>query len=486
MSLGGTNEAGTAETVRLHDLLFVAVKKRAGLGEALACSEKLCSNPERQACTILPRHRYAETAPNMSNSPTLPPAPGPHRTLTPSPGLANESDARLQAALAASARAEASLHGLSRAIEHLGNGVGGARDANESLTLELEALRDMLGVANDQQSTFSQKIAQLELALDRARKEFAHERAFLIDQQDTFLVKLLDEQEAELKRRDVDLDTLRGRLAELERRDLVTMPPPLVSLPSLEPAKVQLLEHTQPLEGAGSALDRAERAELERSVQKLAEDRERARETVARLQAQRDEAQSAVVRISKERDDALQLIHRLKSELGGPRIPLSSRPPAAESRRDSSRSLISSAALTLDQLEMEARLNRPTAPSPASSPSASSQISSSPARAHAISSVLSPPRSNPNASPIPSRLSPPPARLSPIPARHSPPPEELRRAITSPPSMQSAASSRPPLKQKPDASTRPLVGYSLSTESIEAEELEGVRLSSKPPGSNKR
>jgi hypothetical protein len=377
---------------------------------------------------------------------------------------------------------------LSRAIEHLGNGVGGARDANESLMLELEALRDMLGVASDQQSSFSQKIAQLELALDRARKEFERERAFLIDQQDTFLVKLLDEQEAELKRRDVDLDTLRGRLAELERRELVTMPPPLVSLPSLEPAKVQLVEHSQPLEGAGSALDLAERAELERSVQKLAEDRERARETVARLQAQRDEAQSAVVRISKERDDALQQIHRLKSELGGPRIPLSSRPPAAESRRDSARSLISTAALTLDQLEMEARLNRPTAPSPASSPSASSQIPSSPAspRAHAISSVLSPPRSNPNASPIPSRLSPPPARLSPIPARHSPPPEELRRAITSPPSMQSAASSRPPLKQKPDASTRPLVGYSLSTESIEAEELEGARLSSKPPGSNKR
>ena len=425
----------------------------------------------------------------MSNSPTLPPAPGPQRTLTPSPGLANESDARLQAALAASARAEASLHGLSRAIEHLGNGVGGARDANESLTLELEGLRDMLGVAGDQQSHFAQKIAQLELALDRARKEFERERAFLIDQQDAFLIKLLDEQEAELKRRDVDLDTLRGRLAELERRDLVTMPPPFVPQPRLDPAKVQLVEHSQRLEGAGSALDLAERAELERSVQKLAEDRERARETVARLQAQRDEAQGAVVRISKERDDALQQIHRLKSELGGPRIPLSSRPPAAESRRDSARSLISSAALTLDQLEMEARLSRPTAPSPASSPSASSPTSSSPAaspRAHAISSVLSPPRSNPNASPIPSRLSPPPSRLSPIPARHSPPPEELRRAITSPPAMQSAASSRPPLKQKPDASTRPLVGYSLRTESIDAEQLEGARLSSRPPGSNKR
>jgi hypothetical protein len=416
--------------------------------------------------------------------------------------LATESDTRLQAALAASARAEASLTGLFRAIQHLGNGVGGAREANESLTLELEALRDMLGAANDQQQLFQQKIEQLESALERARKEFERERAFLIDQQDSFLVKLLDEQESELKRRDGDLDTLRGRLAELERRQLVTIPPPLVQLPSLQPSSLQLLEPTRDSDPSTSELDRAERAELERTAQKLAEDRERARETVSRLTVQRDEAQSAVVRIGRERDEALQHIHRLKSELGGPRMPLSTRPPP-DGRTESSatRALNSSAQLTLAQLELEARLNRPTAPSPASSATSSSQSLSSPtssspnaAAKPAISSVLSPPRSNPNAtaSPIPSRLSPPPVRLSPIPARHSPvpgrhspPPEELRRALTTPPSVQSMASSRPPLKQKPDPSTRPLVGYSLSTESIESELLEGARLSSKPPGGEK-
>lgn len=422
----------------------------------------------------------------MSNSPTLPPTAASQRKPTPFPApLATQSDARLQAALAASARAEVSLSGLFRAIQHLGSGVGGAREANESLTAELEALREMLGSASEQQSVFEQKVAQLELALDRTRKEHERERAFLVNQQDIFLVKLLDEQEVELKRRDADLDVLRGRLAELERRQLVTVPPPLIQLPSLAPHQIALVEPTAVAADTQDAgLARAEHAELERTAQKLSEDRERARETVARLQAQRDEAQSAVARISKERDDALHQIHRLKSELGGPRIPLSTRPPPADSRR------VGAATLTLDQLEMEARLSRPTAPSPASSPGSSPTASSPSAAAKpsGISSVLSPPRSNPNAAPLATRLSPAPSRLSPPPAKHSPPPEELRRALTAPPAMQSSASSRPPLKQKPDASTRPLVGYSMNHDSVEPEHLEGARLSSKslPPGSGKR
>jgi hypothetical protein len=441
----------------------------------------------------------------MSNSPTLPPPTGSQRKPTPLPSsaLSTESDARLHAALAASARAEASLTGLFRAIQQLGTGVGGAREANESLTTELEALRDMLGAASEQQQLFQVKIEQLELVLERARKEHDRERTFLIDQQDTFLVKLLDEQEAELTRRDTDLGVLRGRLAELEQRQLAPVPPPLVSLPSLEGPAIQLVEPPPSL-SPPSELERAERAELERTAQKLAEDRERARETVSRLQAQRDEAQSSVARISKERDEALQLIHRLKAELGGPRIPLSTRPPPADTRRDSAQARALGAALTLDQLEMEARLNRPTAPPspPHASPSSPVAASAPPAtgssplaslssapvsapisspRVPAISSVLSPPRSNPNAAPLPTRLSPPPTRLVPPPAaRHSPPPEELRRALTSPPAMQSSASSRPPLKQKPDLSSRPLVGYSVGNATIEPELVEGVRLSSKP------
>src|SRR6478752_6074340 len=406
----------------------------------------------------------------MSNEPTLPPVAEPQRKSSPLPVLANESDARLQAALAASARADASLTGLFRAIQQLGNGLGGAREANESLALELEGLRDLLGVASEQQQIFERKISELEQVLDRTRKEHAHERGYLIDQQDLFLVKLLDEQELELKKRDAAVEALHARLAELERRDQVALAPTLIQdeVPS---APIRLVELEPPPVSTISEVERAERAELERTAQKLAEDRERARETVARLQAQRDEAQIAVARIERERDEALHEIHRLKSELGGPRIPLSTRPPSPESRRDSSPGRFSAAAQTLAQIELEARLGQPIVPSSTGEGSPSSSAGHDSQRALPISSVLSPPRGTPFTTPIPSRLSPPPSRLSPPPAaRYSSPPVESRSS---------------PLKQKPDASTRPLVGYSLGTGSVEPESLElATHLSPHPPPSS--
>ncbi|MEO7035518.1 MAG: hypothetical protein ABI548_16445 [Polyangiaceae bacterium] len=378
----------------------------------------------------------------MSNSPTLPPVTALQRKPTPFPGLKVESDARLQAALAASARAEASLNGLFRSIQNLDSGVGGAKEANESLTQELEALRDMLSLANEQHQAFKQKVALLEQALDRTRKDGERERAFLLEQQDSFIVTLLDDQEVVLKSRDSDLETLRGRVAELERHASPTLAPPATS--------------------SSSDMDRAERAELERTAQKLAEDRERAREIVQRLQAQRDEAQSAVARLSNERDEALQEVHRLKAELGGPRI--STRPPSADSHRDSASFRMAPAAETLPTLD-----------------SLSLAVSSTPA----INSVLSPPRSDPNTAtaPLPARLSA--SQLPPPRSKNSPPPEELWRALTNPP-VSSTSSGSPALKRKPDPSTRPLVGYSMGNESVETEHLEGVRLSAKPPVSDKR
>ncbi|MEP7049917.1 MAG: hypothetical protein ABJB12_06170 [Pseudomonadota bacterium] len=435
----------------------------------------------------------------MSNSPTLPPVTAPQRQPTPFPGLKVESDERLQAALAASARAEASLNGLFRSIQSLGSGIGGAQEANESLTQELEALRDMLSAASDQQQSFKHKLALLEEALDRSREEQAQERTFLIEQQDAFIITLLDDQEVVLKSRDSDLETLRDRVAELERRGTPTLPPPgpaahaEASAPSAS-ALPRASSPTQPVPASSPISDweRAERDELERTAQKLAEDRERARETLHRLRVQRDEAQGAVARISKERDEALQQVHRLKAELGGPRI--STRPPSVESRfRDSAQFPVPSSpvdVMTLGGFEMDARFGRPVTPSrpamPAPSMSQSSKgapSASEPAlppvapQNPAINSVLSPPRSNPNAAPLSTRLSPAPSRLS-------PPPEELRGALTIPPF--SSSSSQPALKRKPDASTRPLVGYSMGNESVEPEHLEGVRLSSKPAGSDKR
>jgi hypothetical protein len=422
----------------------------------------------------------------MSTSPTPPPVTIPARTQTPHPAaLSNESDTRLQAALSASAHAEASLSGLFRAIQHLDSGLGGAREANELLTAELEGLREVLGRASDQQLIFERKVAELESVLDRTEKEHDRERAFLIDQQDAFLVKLLDEQEADLKHREGELYILRGRIRELELRGPAELAPALESEAS-EPRPLQLLEPTRSSEPTESERLRSEQDELARTAQKLAEDRERARETVARLLAQRDEAQTAVLRISKERDDALLTIHRLKSELGGPRIPLSTRPPRPDTRRESSgaRTRVDSTAPTLDQLGLEARLERPADSSWPSSPSPSLDWAAS---IPTISSVLNPPPGNPNAAPLPTRLSPLPSRLVSS-ARQSPPPDELQRALPSSPPLQSSRANRPPLQQQAVPSSRPLGGYSLDGGSIETEHLEGAHVPSRsaPPGSGKR
>lgn len=445
----------------------------------------------------------------LSSSPTLPPAPGVpriERRLTPLPSLNAQSDARVQAAIAASARAEASLSSLFRAIQSLDTGLGGAREANELLTRELEALREMVGAANEQQLGAKQKATLLEQALDRARKDAEREKQFLTEQHDAFIVDLMDEQEGELERRDAELHTLReelanlrARQAELEKqervssRDLPTMPPP--NFDARSSSRMRVAERMD----EGTALDRAERIELERTAHKLAEDRERARETVQRLQAQRDDAQSTVTRVTKERDDALAQIFRLKAELGGPRIPLSTRPPQQDSRKPEAPAHSSKPPkgidLTLDSIEIDPQLGLVQVRTPQLEVPALPSIQQKPtAPAPPITSVMSPPsskpsdvgaapRSNPLAAPKAPRVSALAAPLSTSqPPNASPPPDELRSALTSSPALQPlGASSRPPLKQKPDVSTRPLVGYSLNDEHVEPEQIEGVRLSKPPP-----
>jgi hypothetical protein len=64
--------------------------------------------------------------------------------------------------------------------------------------------------------------------------------------------------------------------------------------------------------------------------------------------------------------------------------------------------------------------------------------------------------------------------------RSSVPPEELRAAITDTPPEPGASSSRSALKQKPDPSTRPLIGYSLSGD-LPEERIDNPRPSSRPP-----
>src|SRR5262245_30016259 len=79
-----------------------------------------------------------------------------------------EENPRVQAALAASTRTEASLSSLMRAVQTLTSGVSGAREANVQLVSELEQLREMLGNANQQQLAMKGRLTSLERALEQA------------------------------------------------------------------------------------------------------------------------------------------------------------------------------------------------------------------------------------------------------------------------------------------------------------------------------
>src|SRR5688572_21148410 len=124
------------------------------------------------------------------------------------------SDARLQAALSATSRADASLSTLMRAVRDLTSGVSSAREANVALVGELGALADLLGAANERQLALKNRVSLLEQTLARSAQDAQNERNYILEQQDSFIAGMLEDHEhvvAELRR---ELDATRERLSQ--------------------------------------------------------------------------------------------------------------------------------------------------------------------------------------------------------------------------------------------------------------------------------
>jgi len=115
----------------------------------------------------------------------------------------DEGVEQLESALANVTRTEANLGLLVRGLKHLTNGALAAREANTELVHELDALRDHLACAHEEEQALRFRSGQLEQLLDVIRHETTRERQFLIEQQDLFLVEILsdhDRQVADLRR----------------------------------------------------------------------------------------------------------------------------------------------------------------------------------------------------------------------------------------------------------------------------------------------
>lgn len=204
--------------------------------------------------------------------------------------LAARGEAHTQAALTASARADANLGSLFRTVQHLAAVVSGAREAHEQVVEELEHVRTLLGQADEEQLSLRHHASVLEQTLERTERDAARERAFLIDEQDSFIGALWDEHASELSE-------LRRKLSITEEN---------LGTSREENQRLSDMAHSAELQADDMArkLRKAE-ADLARVVHENAE----LRETLSLLQTEREEALLAASRTARERD-------HMRAELG--------------------------------------------------------------------------------------------------------------------------------------------------------------------------
>jgi hypothetical protein len=389
------------------------------------------------------------------------------------------SDARLQAALSATSRADASLSTLMRAVRELTTGVSSAREANVALVGELGALADLLGAANERQLALKNRIVFLEQALAKAAEEAKSERTYILEQQDAFIAGMLEDHEhqvAELRR---EIDVTRERLSQRPTAnpgsltDLAAVALPAPPAPPTEPAPAPDV--------------RLELEAAKKDVEGLLADRERTRETLLKLQAQRDEAQATVVRLTRERDLARsEGAHNRIGDAVRQAIPVHTPTPTPAGR-------------------MASTLPPPESPRPVPQSSPAGKPASS--RKQRATEPAPIDRSTRTTNPMPAGASRPRAPSLDLTAREqripSPPPEELRAALHPPttplppaPPMtpvpitprgpepqltEPAVPTAPPTskKSKHDPSLRPPGGYSM-TNSVAPERVNTTAVS-RPP-----
>lgn len=348
------------------------------------------------------------------------------RSATPS-ALAR-GQAHAAAAISGCTRAEANLGALLRSVQHLAASVSSAREAKASVVQELEHLHVLLGDADEEQLTLKHQLALMEQTLERSEREAAREKAFLLQEQDTFIAGLWDEHAYEV-------GELRRRLASTEQTLRASQEENQELASSAEGARREVEEQTRRLRKAEAELSR---------LQNTSSD---VRDTLTRLQVEREEAQVAAAQACREREQLRAELNRLKSGVASAKPDSSTQPGLGPADASGTQGSVI-AAIPLVARGESARMT-----------------------AARVDKDLEAPRS--------------PSQMVGGARRPSVPPEELRAAITElemePLSKPAASSaSRPAIKQKPDPSTRPLIGYSLSGD-LPEERIESTRPSSRPP-----
>ncbi len=342
--------------------------------------------------------------------------------------LAARGEAHAQAALAACARAEANLGSLRRTLQHLAEAVVSAEQSQEDVVTELDQLRRLLAQGDEEQLGLRHRVAVLEQTLERSERENARERAYLQDQQDLFIGGLWDEHEQEKSdyRRRLAASESAARLSQEESRSLGE---------ALRAAREGMSESHQRLRLAEGELSR------------LASSEQALRETIARGQLDREEAEAVALFANRERDALRAELQRLKAPSSAGRI-TSIREPQSDSPRFTpvgAIPLVSRPEARLSRTDWEAN-EVPTERGPQS-----------------VYRSGSSPASRPDSSSEPGRQG---VSEAPAPASEAPSTARVYSSV---------------IRQKPDASTRPLIGYSLSADDVPEERFDAPIPHSRPP-----
>ncbi len=404
------------------------------------------------------KHEAAVAGKAEAGSSRLGESAGPGRATPMPTSSRDEARHNMQASLLASGSGR-SLSALMRAVDQMTDGLSGAREANQHLVEEHEAMRQMLLERTEQNASLELQVITLTDERDQALQELEQARAdverqkeFLVEEQDRFLAALLEDHEQALEalRRERDEALMRNTGGRREAR----------TRPGIRGAE------------SDEAADIPEELyEARRTIEKLMNERNRSREMLRRLQAQRDEAQAALagaagdgsplnvtvgaagVRATPDRPDPPQAPPAERAA-GRVTAPVGPRPQAW----NTSRSERVTDPLPRSAVAVALEASRPSqldTDSPQVE-SAASPTGAEPVRRDGTEPGLAPP-SRPSDPPLPA----PPRTPEPEPT---------------------ATTDKPPIKRKPDPTEQALGGYSLGSEEVEAERIEGARLGlSRPP-----
>lgn len=135
--------------------------------------------------------------------------------------LSAEAEQRLNHTLSEIARTEANLQSLVRGLKHLTLGASAALESTGPLASEIDAMRALLSRGNETEATLRDRISELSSALERSQTDAQRQLENFIEQEDLFLLELLNDHERRVEQLEQRLNELANQLSSADVAELI-------------------------------------------------------------------------------------------------------------------------------------------------------------------------------------------------------------------------------------------------------------------------